>query len=332
MSATPNLPAVPRGPVNIPIAGFKEVYDVDAVDRALAELPAGANEALKATYEKMLKAGGTRLTVKPGGVPAMAHLYGELPNFAAVLDDVKKQIALCASSADALELQPMLLLGAPGIGKTHFAKRLAELIATGYGFVSMSSMTAGWILSGASSQWKNSKPGKVFETFLHGQYANPLMLVDEIDKAGGDAQYDPLGALYALLEHDTARAFIDEFVELPIDASNVFWIATANDAARIPEPILNRMNVYEIDPPDRDGAAAIAQAIYGEIRGAHDWGRPFPERPAADVLEKLASVTPREMRRTVLNAFGNAKLAGRNEIELADLQDGRGARKSRIGF
>ncbi len=332
MSATANLPAVTRSPVSIPIAGFKAVYDVDAVDRALAELPSGANEALKATYEKMLKAGGTRLTVKPAGVPAMAHLYDQLPNFTAALDDVKKQIALCASSADALELQPMLLLGAPGIGKTHFAKRLADLIATGYGFVSMSSMTAGWILSGSSSQWKNSKPGKVFETFLHGQYANPLIVVDEIDKASGDSQYDPLGALYALLEHDTARAFIDEFVELPIDASNVFWVATANDAARIPEPILNRMNVYEIDAPDREGARRIAESIYGEIRGSHDWGKPFPEQPAVEVLERLASVTPREMRRTILSAFGNAKLDGRDEIRLDDLQDGRSARKARIGF
>ena len=57
MPATTNLPAVTRPAVSIPIGGFKEVYDVDVVDRALAELPAGANDALKATYEKMLKAG-----------------------------------------------------------------------------------------------------------------------------------------------------------------------------------------------------------------------------------------------------------------------------------
>lgn len=333
MAATTNLPAVKRSAVNIPIGGFKEVYDVEVVDRALAELPAGASEALKATYEKMLKAGGTRLTVKPAGVPAMAHLYDELPNFGEVLDDVKKQIALCAGSSDPLELAPMLLLGAPGIGKTHFARRIADLLATGFGFVSMSSLTAGWILSGSSSQWKNAKPGKVFETFLNGKYANPLLVVDEIDKATGDSQYDPLGALYALLETDTAREFVDEFVEIPIDASNVFWVATANDAARIPDPILNRMNVYEIEAPDRQGAMRIAQAIYAEIRGSHDWGRAFPERLDAGVLDRLATASPREMRRAVLAAFGNAKLAGRDEIEVDDLPDrALAARRARIGF
>src|SRR5690606_9449158 len=242
----PNLPVPHPSQVDIPIAGFKDIYDVESVERALQELPPGASEALKNTYEKMLKAGGQRFSVKPAGIPAMTHLYDELPNFAEVLDDIKKQIALCADSEDALELTPMLLLGDPGIGKTHFGRRIAQMLSTGFGFVSMSSMTAGWVLSGSSSQWKNAKPGKVFDTFLTGRYANPLIVVDEIDKAGGDSQYDALGALYTLLEHDTAAQFVDEFVDLPIDASSVLWIATANDASRIPEPILNRMNVYEI--------------------------------------------------------------------------------------
>src|SRR5262252_7372752 len=316
----------------IPIAGFKDVYDVPAVEKALQDLSPTANEALRALYEKMVRLGGQRFTVKPSQLPEMEALFEALPNFAAVLEDIRKQLALCVDSNDSVELPPMLLLGEPGIGKTHFARKLAELLGTGYGFVPMSSLTAGWVLSGASSQWKNAKPGKVFETFLNGQYANPLICVDEIDKAGGDAQYDPLGALYSLLEHDTARSFVDEFVDVPIDASSVLWIATANDAARIPEPILNRMNVYEIDSPDRDGSMRIAQAIYREIRGSHDWGQHFPERLAESTLDKLAVLTPREMRRAIMNAFGNAKLAGRDEVEPCDIQDARGARKSRIGF
>src|SRR5712675_2506572 len=297
--------------VTIPIAGFKDVYDVPAVEKALHELSSTANEALRALYEKMLRLGGQRFTVKPSALPEMDALFDELPNFTRVLEDIRKQLALCIDSNDSVELPPMLLLGAPGIGKTHFARRLAQLLGTGFGFVPMSSLTAGWVLSGASSQWKNAKPGKIFDTFLNGEYANPVIVVDEIDKASADGQYDPLGALYELLEIETATRFVDEFAEVPIDASGAVWLATANDAARLPDPLLSRLAVYEIDAPDAEGAARIAQAIYGEIRGSHDWGRRFPEVISGAALERMAAMPPREMRRAIQAAFGNAKIDGR---------------------
>ncbi|MCC7485201.1 MAG: AAA family ATPase [Burkholderiales bacterium] len=316
----------------ISIATFKDVYDVSAVGRALDELSPGASESLKATYEAMLVAGGTRLSVKPSGFPALDELYAELPNFAEVLDDIRKHLALCASSSDPLELPPMLLLGEPGIGKTHFCRRIAGLLATGYGFASMSSMTAGWVLSGSSSQWKNAKPGKVFEALLHGRYANPVICVDEIDKAGGASQYDPLGALYSLLEHDTASRFVDEFVEVPVDASGLIWVATANEESRIPAPILDRMIVYCVQAPDHEGSRRVAQAIYAGIRGSHDWGRSFPDAPQAEVLDRLAQMGPREMRRAITLAFGSARLAQRDEIRSEDIGTKRAPGKRPIGF
>ncbi|HEY1286725.1 MAG TPA: AAA family ATPase [Burkholderiales bacterium] len=317
--------------VSIPIAGFKDVYDVTGVEKALHELPASANEALRAVYEKMLRLGGQRFTVKPSALPEMDALFDELPNFTEVLEDIRKHLALCIDSNDCVEVPPMLLLGEPGIGKTHFARKVSQLLGTGFGFVPMSSLTAGWVLSGASSQWKNAKPGKVFDTFVNGDYANPVIVVDEIDKASAEGQYDPLGALYELLESETATRFVDEFVELPIDASGAVWLATANDAGRIPEPLLSRLAVYQIDAPDAEGAARIARTIYGEIRGAHDWGRQFPEALSPSALEKLAALPPREMRRAIQCAFGNAKVAGRSEVGADDIQDPRG-RKQRIGF
>ena len=315
----------------IPIAGFKDVYGLPAVERALHELSPTANEALRTLYEKMLRLGGQRFAVKPSALPEMDALFEDLPNFTEVLEDIRKQLALCVDSNDSVELPPMLLLGEPGIGKTHFARRLAQLLGTGYGFVPMSSLTAGWVLSGASSQWKNAKPGKVFDTFLNGDYANPVIVVDELDKTAADGQYDPLGALYELLEVETAARFVDEFAEVPIDASGAVWLATANDAARLPDPLLNRLTVYEIEAPDAEGSARIAQSIYREIRGAHDWGRQFPEALSGAALERIAAMSPREMRRSIQAGFGNAKIAGHSEVGPDDIPEGRG-RKPRIGF
>jgi ATP-dependent Lon protease len=329
MSSNVSLP-VPSP--TIPLAGFKDVYDTGEVERALHELAPSASDALRALYEKMLRLGGQRFAVKPSGLPQMQALFEELPNFAEVLEHIRRQLALCVDSEDDIEITPILLLGDPGIGKTHFARRVSQLLGTGYGFVPMSSLTAGWVLSGASSQWKNAKPGKVFETFLNGEYANPVLVVDEIDKASADGQYDPLGALYELLETQTAMRFTDEFAEVPIDASGAVWFATANDASRIPDPLLNRMNVYEIEAPDAEGSARIARALYCEIRQTHDWGKRFPEAPPDSVVDKLAQLTPREMRRAVQAAFGNAKVSGRCELANEDVDLPRGARKSRIGF
>ena len=330
MAVSTDLVPAPN-PRSIPIAHMRSVYRVGDVERRLDKLPQREHESLRATYERMLEKGAERFQVKPSGLPAMDRLYDELPNFGEVLDDVRRQLALCQDSRDSLEITPMLLLGPPGIGKTHFAREISQLLGTGLGFISMSSLTAGWVLSGASSQWKGARPGKVFETLVDGQYANPVMVVDEIDKARGEHAYDPLGALYSLLEHDTAQTFTDEFAEVAIDASQVIWVATANDERAIPEPILNRMNVYEVRTPDADAARAIALRLYQRLRAEHDWGRRFDEQPGEAVLDGLSALAPREMRRAWMTAFGNARLDGRSAIELADLPDANG-RRSPIGF
>jgi ATP-dependent Lon protease len=323
------VPVIAGG--SLPIARMRTVYKLGDVEKRLDKLPERDHEHLRATYARMLEKGAERFQVKPGGLPAMEHLYEEMPNFTEVLDDVKRQLALCQDSRDALEITPMLLLGPPGIGKTHFAREIAQLLGTGLGFISMSSLTAGWVLSGASSQWKGSRPGKVFETLVDGAYANPVMVVDEIDKARAEHAYDPLGALYSLLEHDTAGSFTDEFAEVAIDASQLIWVATANDERCIPEPIVNRMNIFEVQVPDADASRAIALRLYRKLRAEHDWGQRFDDTPSDAVLERMAGLAPRDMRRAWMTAFGNARLAGRGVLELCDLP-AAGARRQPIGF
>ena len=326
---------VPQPSIRLPIAQLHSVFDPGEVERKLKKLRdrnnAREHDTLCNTYERMLESGPERFSVKPSGIPDMADLYDALPNFGGPLDELRRNLALSQDSHDHLEITPMLLLGPPGVGKTHFAHEIAKLLGTGMTLVPMSSMTAGWLLSGSSSQWKGARPGKVFEAIVDGQYANPVIVVDEVDKASNEAQYDPLGALYSLLEHDTAQRFVDEFAEVGIDASQVIWVLTANDERSIPDPILNRMNVFEIEAPDAEAARKIALRLYHSIRAAHDWGQHFELEPEADVLDSFLDLPPREMRRAWMTAFGNARLDHRHAVRVQDLPNSSQGR-SRMGF
>lgn len=316
--------------VRLAVAEEHTIYDIRAIDRAIEESAGKPNEALESLYDKMKQRGGERFLVRPGHADILDDLYERCPNFGEVIDDLKKYVALAVAGNEALNFTPILLLGEPGIGKTHFANQLAKRVGTGYEFVSMSSLTAGWVLSGASSQWHNARPGKIAHTLVHGDYANPIVVLDEVDKAGGDSRYDPMGALYALLERDTAKAFKDEFVDIDIDASHILWVTTANDERSIPEPILSRMNVYEVPRPDRDATLSIAGALYRELVSEHDWG--FAPEPPAEILDCLAALPPRDMKKRLLAAFGSAKLAGRDRLERTDFEQTRGAQRRKMGF
>ncbi|HQT25119.1 MAG TPA: AAA family ATPase [Burkholderiales bacterium] len=313
---------------HIPIADYKSIYSVADVDRAMEE---STSDTLNSVYQKMKQTGGVRYIVKPSSEEGLDSLYESAPNFGEVIDDLRKQMVLAIFGNEPMNFTPILLLGEPGLGKTHFARRVARMLGTGFEFISMNSLTAGWILSGASAQWNNAKPGKVAQSLVNGEFANPVLALDEVDKCGGDSRYDPMGALYGLLERETAEHFKDEFIEVEMDASHILWIATANDESAIPEPILNRMNVYVIDRPDRIGAMKIALSVYRDILGDHNWG--FPDEPDEAVLAQLSEIPPRDMRKILIDAFGNARLERRNHLIMKDLDIGKATRrKSRIGF
>jgi ATP-dependent Lon protease len=173
--------------------------------------------------------------------------------------------------------------------------------------------------------------GKVAERLVRGQYANPVVVLDEVEKATGSSQSDPLAALYQLLEPETSKAFRDEFIDVDLDASQIFWVLTANSVEGIPSPLLNRMAVYEVPKPTPEQAAGIAQRMYRALVAELNLGG-FDEALAEAVLEKLAPVSPRDLRKTLLDGLGYAVADGRGHVTVDDIRLRGVPGKSRIGF
>lgn len=316
--------------MSITLARTRAVYDLCDVQGAL-ERSKGRSPELEAFYERMLDTGAERFVTTPSSTAALAPLHEECPNFAEVTADLTRYLGLAHAGDAGFNVMPILLLGDPGVGKTHFAKRLAKVMQTECELISMNALSAGFVITGSSASWKGAKCGKVAERLVRGQYANPLVVLDEVEKASGSTQSDPLAALYQLLEPETSRAFRDEFIDVEIDASQIFWVLTANSTEGIPAPLLNRMAVYEVPAPTAEQAAGIAQRIYGTLLRELKLGKFAPQLDEA-VQDKLAPVSPRDMRKTLLDSLGYAVAAGRDKLAAEDIHLKPTPGKSRIGF
>jgi len=314
----------------ITIAHSRPVYDINEVQGALDRVKDRSPD-LKAFYEQMLETGAERFVTKPSTVDALDPLYEESPNFSEVLDDLRRYLALSLAGSGGFNVMPLLLLGDPGVGKTHFGKRLAKVMETEFEFISMNALSAGFVITGSSATWKGAKCGKIAERLVQGKFANPVVLLDEVEKATGSTQSDPMAALYQLLEPETSTHFHDEFIDLDLDASQIFWVLTANSLEGIPDPLLNRMAVYEVPAPTPEQAAAIAQKIYEGILQEMQL-KDFDRALNAGVLEKMSAISPRDMRKTLLDGLGFAVQAKRTRVLAEDINIRTQGSKRKIGF
>jgi ATP-dependent Lon protease len=188
-------------------------------------------------------------------------------------------------------------------------------------------------LSGSDSFWSNSEPGLLFDLLAFQPKANPVVVLDEIDKTGQVKQYDPLAALYSLLEPRSARSFTDLSIQdFTIDASHVNWIATANSLDNIPAPILSRLTVLNVQAPTPEQVVCIAQTIYGRMRAEASWGGVFDARLGEDVLHKLQALPPRTLGLTLRRALGSAARAERTCVTVEDLPTKLAPARRGIGF
>lgn len=257
------------------------------------------------------------------------QLYIDYPNAKELLQYVYDFLCLRKiSNTKSVYMPPVLITGDPGIGKTAVIKAICKALEVDHGFVAISSCTSNGLLAGQSSNWGGSSIGVVLKKLLYGTCGNPLLQLDELDKAIINHNVNVYLSLYTLLERPQMYHFVDEFAQcLPVDASHVMFFATANDLSPIPPAILSRFRIINQAAPTSAQMRKIVANQYKFKCQEEGVESVFPALLDDDVIDYLSCKTPRESGLMLARAIAVAasrSVAHQNgcyEIQFEDLSD-----------
>lgn len=215
---------------------------------------------LKADDQRRIEAlsGGLNVTAPPSEHRAdeiAADLHAEFPWMGAATEILWHGLRQAAVSGEVgLRLPPILLNGPPGIGKSAWARHLAEAVGTTSMVFEASNENASFGLVGSQRGWGNAVPGRLLNHMMDNRNAGPVVIVDELEKSGHvmsnkGQRFSLSAALLPLLEPLSAGSWSCPYFEMQFDMSHAIWIMTVNDAGLLPEPLLSRCPPINVRRP-----------------------------------------------------------------------------------
>lgn len=218
-----------------------------------------------------------------------AELHADFPWLARATEHVWHGLRHSVQSGEpGVRIRPLLLDGPPAIAKSTWARQLAGLIGVPGMIIEATTENASFGLAGSQRGWSNAAPGRVMNLILRDLVANPVVIVDEVEKAG-DAMSDKgrsfslTGALLPLLEPVSSRSWSCPYFECAFDMSWIIWVLTANDWRQLPEPLLSRCPPIQLEGPSHPQLLAFArrqsakrgltEASIDAICAALDWAQ-----------------------------------------------------------
>ncbi|MGY6409439.1 MAG: AAA family ATPase [Alkalilacustris sp.] len=240
-----------------------------------------------------------------------AAIHEDMPWMAPATELVWHALRRAAVDRAPIRIPPMLLVGPPGIGKSVWARRLAGHLGVPDMAVEATSESAGFGLTGLQAGWGSARTGRVLELILQHRIANPLVFVDEVEKAGSATSssgrsFDLASALLPLLDRETARAWTCPYFRVGFDMSWISWVLAANSLRDLPAPLLSRCHVVPLRPLTTGDLRAFARRESGRRR--------LSEASTEAILATLTAVGPRSgavSLRTVLRMLERAEVMER---------------------
>ncbi|MDD2417470.1 MAG: endopeptidase La [Oscillospiraceae bacterium] len=223
----------------------KKMFDECA---RLSKMPAGSHEAtvIRGLIETCLSLPWNKFT-KDNLIIDNAAKVLDRDHYG--LEKVKERILeslAVQKMASKTKGQVICLAGPPGVGKTSIAKSIAQAMGRKYVRVSLGGMRDEADIRGHRRTYIGAMPGRIINAIRQAGSANPLFLLDEIDKMGNDFRGDPASAMLEVLDTEQNSLFRDHYLEIPFDLSQVMFVTTANNLNNIPKPLYDRMEIIEI--------------------------------------------------------------------------------------